>query len=169
MRPTRRFRRRQAGGDYKYSGAQIAGNGAPIGAVVDVASPHCQSGGGCGCMIPAPQNGGGGGFGGYTVDVGSHDLGKVGVVVPGSCQKGGDLAKFNDYPSMAGGPSAVSVHEMATHGAGYSNGPAVLSPSAAFNLVQPYNAKGGRSRLPIIRITKNRKASRKNRQSRQRR
>ena len=174
---SRRQRGGQTGGDYNFTGT-IAGNGAPAGAVVTSASPHCQSGGGCGCMIQAPQrggdcmlpqvggncmlqNGGGGGGGGYNVNVSSHELGKMGVIVPGSCQKGGE-APYGDYPSMAGQPH-VSALDMNTQVAGYSNGPAVLSPSASFNLVKPYNANGG----VIIRTKKIRKTTRRSRQSRQ--
>ena len=173
---SRRQRGGQTGGDYNFTGT-IAGNGAPAGAVVTSASPHCQSGGGCGCMIQAPQRGGdcmlpqvggdcmlqngGGGGGGYTVNVGSHELGKMGVIVPGSCQKGGE-APYGDYPSMAGQPH-VSALDMNTQVAGYSNGPAVLSPSAAFNLVKPYNANGGRA---PIRTTKRKSIRKTNRRSR---
>lgn len=198
-RQRQRQRGGQTGGDYKFTGT-IAGFGAPAGAVVTSVNPHCQSGGGCGCMITAPQRGGdcmlpqvggnymkqyggdcmkqyggnymlqygggncmkqyGGSDGGYSVSVASNDLGKVGTIVPGSCQKGGE-APYGDYASMAGQPH-VSALDMNTHAAGYSNGPAVLSPSAAFNLVKPYNANGGDHTIR----TKKRK-TRRLRQSRQ--
>jgi hypothetical protein len=73
------------------------------------------------------QSGGGGGGGGYSVVPSDNMLGKVAVIQPGSCMKGGDAS-----PPV--------------HTAGYDNTSAFLSDSSNFTLVTPYQAKGGRSK-----------------------
>jgi hypothetical protein len=82
------------------------------------------------------QQGGAGGTGGYSVDVGSNELGKMATYVPGSCpQRGGE------YP-------AIPVHT-----ASYSLTDPVLLDSGARYM----SHKGGSRR----RRNKNRKQSRR--------
>jgi hypothetical protein len=90
-----------------------------------------QRGGGCGCLAAPPmQAGGGSGTGGYAVDVGSNDLGKVYADLPkGPCpvavpQRGG-----------AGAATDADIYGISSYSAGYGFGPSgVMSTDSAHYL-----------------------------------
>lgn len=143
----RRGRRSQRGGSCGVPLPQTGGGcGVPLpqrGGSCGVPLPQPQTGGGCGCS-PLLQQGGGGGTGGYTVDVRSNDLGKVATYVPGSCsQRGGE------YPLIP------------THTASYSVTDPVLLDSGARYMEVTAGQKAGTRR-------RSRHKSRKSRQSRRR-
>jgi hypothetical protein len=118
-----------------------------------------QRGGGCGCLAAPPmQAGGGSGTGGYAVDVGSNELGKVYVDLPkGPCpvavpQRGG-----------AGAGTDADLYGISSYSAGYGFGPSgVMSTDSAHYLdwsAYDKTCQGGARRRRTVR--RGRKAHKK--------
>ena len=168
--PTRRQRnnkksrrnRRQRGGGWGFDGSSVlAAGGVPLESRVmmdDCSLPARvapQLGGGCGCMRldPSTQTGGGCGAcmfqrggGGYSVNVGSHDLGKVATYMPGSCQRGGFQAPL-DYSLVGGQKAHVSASEISAHTANYSSiNPVELPDGSRYMNVVATGGRRNRSR-----------------------
>ena len=148
---TRKLRKRgQKGGDYGFSGpAFMSAAGAPIESRMDQIdcmaverpaptlqasyggarrSRKSQKGGACGCnALRLQQTGGGGGTGGYSVDVGANDIGKLySAVTPGNCAT---------VPLRAVGGSRRSQRGGATYG--------LQSYTAGYDMNRPVEAGGG--------------------------
>ena len=125
---SRRQSKRQSGGGWAYGGltyptaagipldvrtvtdecavTQRGGSGTACSANANwarVRTRRNQLGGGCGCMIPAPQAGGS-----YSVNIASNDLGKVPVYayMPCGFQKGGMSPIVTPPPAACKGSSA---------------------------------------------------------------
>ena len=112
----RRSARRQHGGGFSFTGPAFdpAKGLAPVESRTFYDDCANQIGGGCngGCpgSYPPMQRGGGGGTGGYTIDVTSNALGKVhdGYIVAPCPQRGGGGEIVSSYPAGFGfGPKGA--------------------------------------------------------------
>jgi len=121
-----------------------------------------QRGGGCGCMIQAPQIGGGCSVplmqagGTYSVDVASNALGKVPIYssIPCSAQKGG-MSPIDAPPLAASSCTAPSARDMPSYTASYSfKNPVELPTGARYFDVSAMG--GSRSRRRRNRSRRNR-------------
>ena len=111
-----------------------------------------QRGGGCGCMIQAPQIGGGCSVplmqagGAYSVDVATNELGKAPIYssIPCSAQKGG-MSPIDAPPLAASSCTAPSALDMPSYTASYSfKNPVELPTGARYFDVSAMG--GGRTR-----------------------
>ena len=202
-RTTRRQRQRQQsqrGGDYGFSGpAFVSASGAPVESRMDqidcmeVARPapaiggarrsKKQRGGACGCNAQrGGQRGGGGGTGGFSVDVGSNDIGKMySAVIPGNCATvpsramvGGRRRRQQKQKNQRGGDSAASVYGLQSYSAGFDlNKPVEIPGGSAHYLdwtAYDNTCKGGARRskkAKAKKAKKQRKSQREQRRSQQ--
>jgi hypothetical protein len=113
-------RKSQRGGGWGFQDSFVSASGAPV--ALNTWTDDCattsrpdpltgqdagrQIGGACGCMIPAPQLGGGSGTGGYAVNIASNDMGKVPM-------------SFDRAPCVQRGGSAAQTYGISSYSAGY--------------------------------------------------
>lgn len=153
---TRKAKRSQKGGDYGFSGpAFMSAAGAPVESrmdqidcmMVDRPAPTLQAsyggarrsrkqkGGACGCNS-LRQTGGGGGTGGFSMDVMNNDLGKYSAFTPGNCATVPARA-------MVGGSRKNQQKQKQRRQRGGSEAYGLQSYTAGYDMNRPVEAGGG--------------------------